>query len=889
MQPRLLPVCLLLAAPAWGALTGTVQDASGSPIADATVELLHSGGAVLARFHTGATGEFEWHAPAAGRYRVRVSKAGLATREQVVAPDAAIRIVLDPEALHTRLTVSATRGAAEPAESSPLVLFTQELTPRTRPLPSIGHALEAEPGVLVQQSTTAQVSPFLRGLTGYHVLHLVDGIRFNNSTFRSGPNQYLALLEPGQAQRVEAMLGPAGVAYGSDSLGGAIHVLTPEPRFDPGAHGELSLGGAGADLSATASARLALSRGNWYWLGGLSGRRLNDLRAGGGYDSRNVFHRLFGIPLEDVRDLLGPRLQDTGFRQYGVVSKLALRPREDHLLSFNYLRGVQEGVRGYKDLLGGLGRMLSTFEPQTLDFFYARYEKLGAGPLDSASLTASINRQVDGGSRQGLRASNPVTRDRAEVTAYGYTVQATSHWHERAALSFGSDIYDETIASSREVWLPASGARTHTRPLYPNGSRYTQTGLFGQASFDPAPAVRLGAGARFTAVRFATREDAALQIPALAQWFRDVTFHTSLRWQFTRMAAVHAVVSRGFRAPNLNDLGALGLNDLGYEVPSAAALTAGALLSTDAGEGALPAGRTLRALAAESLMNYEVGLRLTGGRTYARVQGFASKLEDPVVRRTLLFPANAIPSAIAGIAVQPLPQTPAQRAAQVATVATALDPRAVKSFVNDGEAIYYGLEAIFRQTLRSRWTLEVHFHEIAGRQLHPNRALRRLPPRMGGAVVRHTPSGRRPWFELSALASGRQDRLSGGDRDDERIGASFRRRDIADFFRGDRVAPYLDGAVFRPTGETLAQIQDRVLPLGAALGGVRVVNDDTRVPLYLSTAGWMTLSVRTGLPLTERWQAAFGIENLLDRNYRVHGSGVDAPGFNAWAGFTWRF
>jgi outer membrane receptor protein involved in Fe transport len=107
------------------------------------------------------------------------------------------------------------------------------------------------------------------------------------------------------------------------------------------------------------------------------------------------------------------------------------------------------------------------------------------------------------------------------------------------------------------------------------------------------------------------------------------------------------------------------------------------------------------------------------------------------------------------------------------------------------------------------------------------------------------------------------------------------------------MAPYIvpgsDGRLgtaddlFSPTGETLAQIRDRVLPLGETVNGVRVADDGTRVPLYTRTPGFVSFNVRAGLALTEHVDVTLALMNAFDRNYRVHGSGLDAPGRSLFA------
>ncbi len=898
---------------------GLVVDENGDPVVGAKLTVQSPQGTHLQELFTGDNGGFSISGLPSGSYSLEIEadkfqrrQAGFEVSPTVLPP---LKITLSLAPFRSEVTITANRGAAVDLETSaPIVSVIEQNDFRGRPLATIGNALEGAIGVMVQQSTYGQVSPFLRGLTGYQVLNLIDGVRFNNSTFRSGPNQYLAFIEPSQAQRIEAMLGPAGSQYGSDALGGAIQMLTLSPSFSNNrkiaVNGELQTFAASADASLGTDAKISIGTQRLAWLIGGDWRRHNDLRAGGGNDSRHVFRRFFGLSNDFIRELDGSRQQDTGFTQFGWQTKFAARLADDQNITLWYQGSNLDRVRGYKDLWGGLGRLRSDFEPQGLQFFYARYEKLKLGFLDSLTGTFSINSQGDGSIRQGLRATDRVIRDENIVDSFGYAIQATSHIGDRNAVVFGGEIYNERIKAFRDETDPRTGVPVEKRALYPNGSSYTTYGLFAQDTMDIVRGkLRANFGGRYTRVNFKTFADrnrdafgANLGVVDSSQTFDDLTYHANLSWQVTSALAMNFLTGRGFRAPNLNDLGALGLNDLGYEVPAEAAAAAGGLIGTSDGEGVASNGNEVAALKAERLFNYELGATLRLRKLYVRAHVFDAELKDPIVRRTMLFPAGSAPTQLAGVPVAPIPQTAAQRAQNVVSVATALDPRAVKAFVNEGKATYYGVETAFQYLVSPRWVAEGNYSYLVGRELNPNRFIRRLPPQQGFLAIRFQPGGRKlriNWLELSGLFSGAQERLSGGDVTDERIGAARRRLDITDFFRGALVSPFIkagaDGLpgtaddLFAPTNETVAQIRDRVLPIGATINGVRIVDDNTRAPLDVKTAGFASLNLRASIAIAEKLSLHAALMNFLDHNYRVHGSGVDAAGINVFVGLRFSF
>ncbi len=55
--------------------------------------------------------------------------------------------------------------------------------------------------------------------------------------------------------------------------------------------------------------------------------------------------------------------------------------------------------------------------------------------------------------------------------------------------------------------------------------------------------------------------------------------------------------------------------------------------------------------------------------------------------------------------------------------------------------------------------------------------------------------------------------------------------------------------------------------------------DDPRIPEG-GTPGWRTYNIRAAVKLTDTCWLRLAIENILDYNYREHGSGINGPGRN---------
>ncbi len=881
-----------------GAVSGIVRDSSGAVISDATVSLLTAQKAVVASAKTDAQGKFAFSDIPQGSYLLVVSSRGFADRRHAVtvgSPGAdSLEVIVEPRPLIEEVTITTNPGNVESAVSvSQQVNVINEEQIEERAKAIVAQVANEEVGVHLQRTSPTVSGIFIRGLTGNKVNVFIDGVRYSNAAQRGGVNSFLNLIDQSNLQAVEILRGPNSAQYGSDAIGGSVQFLTFTPAFatgDPDFRGKFSTSFDSADASFGSNLLTTFATKRFALLTNLTGRRVNTTRVGQEVDSHNAVTRFFALPSSLV---IGDRLPDTAFTQYGGLMKLSFEPGQGHHLTLNYARSQQDGGKRYDQLLGGDGNLIADLRNFMLDFAYARYNKVQLGWFDTFTAIYSFNSQREERVNQGGNG-NPnatITHEFERTNAHGVQAFLGKQWNVRNNLLFGGEYYSEEVDAPSFGLNPVTQVSSLRRPRVPNGARFKSGGVYVQDIFEAIPnKLRLVGNVRWSGASYTARAADSPLVNGNPLWpddslsFDNVTYRAGLVVTPVEGFSLSANFSRGFRAPHITDLGTLGLTGSGFEVAAPDVAGLGGTIGSSAGSTAVSTGRAVEQVGPEKSMNYEFGAHYHHRRFDTNFAFFVNDVDDNIVKQALILPLGST-----GKLLGTTPIT-SQLPSGVVFVAASTNPVLVRA--NFDDVRIYGFEHTLDARITSDWSVGTIFTYLHARDRRTD-----LPPNIEGGTpapdgwlkLRYSPAGRRWWVEPYMHAAARQDRLSSLDLEDRRTGAGRSRGAIANFFNnGARfrglISPGPDGVPGNAddrliaTGETLAQVQNRVLGIGV-----------TSAPLYTAIPGYVTFNVRGGVRFGERHEVMLDFANIGDRNYRGISWGLDAPGRGIYLRYNTRF
>jgi hemoglobin/transferrin/lactoferrin receptor protein len=414
---------------------------------------------------------------------------------------------------------------------------------------SVGDALERAPGVTVQRTSSASSAPIVRGLTGNRVLLVLDDLRLNDPLTRPGGHALLNLIDPESVQEIEVIRGPASVIYGSDALGGVVHVRTA--GTEASATTDESAGGSVYARAASAEQAVRL-QGSLHGALGPLGVRIS---GGRGHASQLIR----GGTLDEQ--------PFTGHDDWSFASRLELAASKDHRFSLAHQSGhIWDAPR----------TDVSTPEDrQTTKQLNRESALLGyRGVFPGA---ARVRLRAYGGLvlrrewRERLR-DGEVNNERDRVLGYQAGVRVALAPFATCSLEVGAETVIEDIGSGSET-IDAEGMTTRERGRYVDDTSYDTYGLYSLWSQELSSAWIAMVGARATLVSarapidplFAPEIGRARQLDRL---LFGVVGSLGVRWDITRELSWIASLLSGFRAPNLEDFQALGGGARGFTVPN---------------------------------------------------------------------------------------------------------------------------------------------------------------------------------------------------------------------------------------------------------------------------------------------------------------------------------
>jgi len=444
--------------------------------------------------------------------------------------------------------------------------------------PNIAEALDNLPGVTELGSGGFSLVPSIRGLARRRVLVMLDNARLSSDR-RTGPSA--SFISPEDVGRIEVIRSPSSVFYGSDAIGGVVHILTREPGSGEGLRGRIN----------TRFGTVNQNKGAGLSLAGMP-------------KSLGYYFSFQGVDAEDYRSP-GAQVLQSRYSQASILGKIRHQTEKREISgSFLLARGRDIG-KPNRD-----GPVKPTWYPREnqnlLQFYWLEKEVWGEGDL-SLHIFANPNfleTRTDTVAPYKSKESFSKTKSTDYGVQLSFAKRMASHFRLTAGLDWYGRAGAEAVNTDKSLDPQGEVIKTFEEHPYTNGGR-RDFGLFISGDYNGITGLDLVAGLRLDFLRSRANPGGGTEVNRYND--RALTGFTAASVKLTDTLSLFANVSRAFRAPDLNELFYSGITGRGFII---------------ANPGLTP----------ESSLSLDGGLKFIERRVFIGLYGFSYEIKDMIER-----------------------------------------------------------------------------------------------------------------------------------------------------------------------------------------------------------------------------------------------------------------
>jgi hemoglobin/transferrin/lactoferrin receptor protein len=445
--------------------------------------------------------------------------------------------------------------------------------------------LASIPGIKVQKSQFGGGSPVLRGMEANRILLVVDGVRMNNAIYRSGHLQSSISVSPSVLERTEVVFGPSSVIYGSDALGGVIHYYTKTPKIglDKMVNVDFMTRFGTVNNESTQQGSVELSFKKWGSLTSFSHSDFGDLRMGNkrrhGYED---WGKVFDYSLNTDSYYSANSTQNsnlniqknTGYNQSDLLQKFYFAFSDRTNLTFNIQHSTSSDIPRFDKLTER-----SSGELKFSEWYYGPQKRFlvssqlsirpGKKWMNNGTITGAYQNIIESRVQRKFTSLDRSFRNEM-VDVYSlngdFSVQLGTTSNRK--LSYGLEITHNYVKSgSTGKTLDVDGNTIIgfandfiVQSRYPDGgSSYDSFSGYVSYRQDVTPKSTLNTGVRYTYTNLKARwiDDTYIALPSSDISIDNgaITATAGYTYRPNRNWQLNAVISSGFRSPNIDDVG----------------------------------------------------------------------------------------------------------------------------------------------------------------------------------------------------------------------------------------------------------------------------------------------------------------------------------------------